>query len=130
MDLRDGNSPVHSSGQLPGDKQNKTNKTKTPEGEQSGEKTPLLKVTGFAAREGVSEEQGAELMVEEELKSWTKNPAFSRQKPSGAPRDSSNRQVARYCSEGLKRPGDRRSGPGINGKSKHSQAQHIPRSPV
>lgn len=43
------------------------NKTKQkPQENQSGGKTPLLKVTGFAAREGVSEEQGAELMVEDE----------------------------------------------------------------
>lgn len=33
------------------------------------------------------------------LKSWTKNPSLSRQKPSRALRESSNRQVAGYWSE-------------------------------
>lgn len=82
MDLRDRNSPVHSSRQLPGDKQNKK---KTPEGAKWWEDT-AAEGHRFCSQEGVSEEQGAELMVEGELKSWTKNPAFSRQKPSGAPK--------------------------------------------
>lgn len=61
-----------------------------PRGNQSTGKTRLLKVTGFAAREGVSEEHGAEVMMGAgggELKSRTKKPAFSRQKPSRAPRE-------------------------------------------
>lgn len=45
------------------------NKTKQkPQRDQNGGKTLLLKITGFAAREGVSEEQGAELMMED--KGW------------------------------------------------------------
>lgn len=72
-----------------------------PRGNQSTGKTPLLKVTGFAAREGVSEEHGAEVMMGAgggKLKSRTKKPVFSRQKPSRAPRererDSSTKLVA------------------------------------
>lgn len=58
-------SPAAQSTQARSFQQKKSKKAKSPEGTTVVGKTLLLKVTGFATREGVSEELGTELMMED-----------------------------------------------------------------
>lgn len=64
------------------------------------------------------------------LKSRTKNPSLSRQKPSRALRDSSNRLIAGRWPEALKRPGEGSCGTEESGNLQIDCAHRVPKSPV